>query len=305
MLLADPGVGSSSYGHLWVAIAIFGGKMKLCFIDEAGDLGTLADPPRGNDQPVLVIGGLFVGTAHLHNLTHDFLNLKQRYFPGLPYRSQNHLDRILPEIKGADIRAHATRGTARQRQHAFGFLDRIAGLLHRYEVKLVARIWIKGMGTPFQAIPVYTSSIQGICTYFNHYLVGQQDNGICIADSRNKFKNVNVSHSVFTQKFSPAAQSYRQILELPTFGHSDNHAGLQICDLVCSALLFPIACYAYCSGHVNNVHVQPDAASLRERYGQQLKSLQYRYLDAAVNRYQGGFVVSDAIQGRNGSLMFR
>lgn len=61
--------------------------MKICFIDEAGDLGALANPPLPNDQPVLVISGLFVDAASLHGLTDDFLNLKQRYFPNLPYPS--------------------------------------------------------------------------------------------------------------------------------------------------------------------------------------------------------------------------
>ena len=279
--------------------------MKVCFVDEAGDLGALANPPLSNDQPVLVVGGLFVDTANIRSLTNDFLNLKQRYFPGLNYPSANHLDRILPEVKGADVRRNATRGTPRQQRHAVGFLDRIMGLLQQYDVKLVARIWVKGIGLPFHATSVYTSSIQGICTYFDHHLAQTGDIGICIADSRNKFKNIRVSHSIFTQKFSPAARNYLQIAELPTFGHSENHAGLQVCDIVCSALLYPIACFAYCTGHVNNVHVQPAAASLRNRYGPQLLSLQYRYRDAATGRYQGGLVVSDPILQRNGSLMFR
>ncbi len=279
--------------------------MKACFIDEAGDLGAVANPPLPNDQPVLVVGGLFLDTAYLHNLTDDFLNLKSRYFPGLPYPSPRHLDRILPEIKGADVRRNATRGTARQKNHAIGFLDRIIGLMHRYDVKSVARIWIKGIGLPFHATPVYTSSIQGICSYFDHYLVHTNDFGACIADSRNKFKNVSVSHSIFTQKFSPAMQKYRRIVELPTFGHSENHAGLQLCDIVCSALLYPIACFAYCTGHVNNVHVQSGAAVLRQRYGQHLKNLQYRYLDTVTARHRGGIVVSDAIGHRSGAPMFR
>ena len=172
-------------------------------------------------------------------------------------------------------------------------------------MRLVARIWVKGIGMPFEPTPVYTSSIQGICTYFDHYLNQAGDIGACIADSRNKFKNVSVSHSIFTQKFSPAARAYPRIVELPTFGHSDNHAGLQVCDILCSALLFPVACHAYCAGHVNNVHVQPATERLRLRYGGQLKALQYRYLDAATNRYRGGLVVSDAIAHRSASQMFR
>ena len=102
--------------------------MRICFVDEAGDLGPLADPPKPNDQPVLVISGLFVDAANLLALTADFLALKHRYFPNLPYPSPRLLDRILPEIKGADIRSNALRGNARQRLHAVGFLDRILGL---------------------------------------------------------------------------------------------------------------------------------------------------------------------------------
>ena len=269
--------------------------MHLCFIDEAGDLDALSNLPLPDEQPVLVIGGLFVDAPNLPALTGHFLDLKHRYFPGLRYPSPRPLDRILPEVKGADIRRNATRGSARQQHHAIGFLDRILGLLRHNDVRLVARIRVKGIGSPFEPTSVYTSSIQGICAYFEHYLNRTDETGLCIADSRNKFKNVSVSHSIFTQKFSPAARNYQRLVELPTFGHSENHAGLQICDIVCSALLFPIACFAYCTGHVNNVHVQPRAADLRHRYGEQLKALQYRYRNPQTHRHEGGIVVSCAV----------
>ena len=210
--------------------------MHVCFVDEAGDLGALGDPPRPNDQPVLVIGGLFVDATNLASLTDNFLTLKHRYFPGLPYRSDRHLDRILPEIKGADIRSNATRGSARQRIHAIGFLDRILGLLRHHDVRMVARIWVKGIGSQFDATSVYTSSIQGICGYFERYLTEADSPGLCIADSRNKIKNVNVSHSIFTQKFSSAAPRYEPLVELPTFGHSENHAGLLKLTRLCGSV---------------------------------------------------------------------
>ena len=277
--------------------------MQLCFIDEAGDLGVLRDPPAPNDQPVLVVAGLFVDAARLVSLTHEYLDLKYRFFPGLNYSSTRRLDRILPEIKGSEIRKHATRGTARQKQHAIGFLDHIVGLLRRHDVKVVARIWIKAPGSPFKGTAVYTSSIQGLCTYFEHYLSRRDKRGLCIADSRNKSKNLRVSHSIFTQKFS-ANPNYERLVELPTFGHSDNHAGLQVCDIVCSALLYPIACFAYCTGHVNTVHVQSGASRLRGRYGGQLKQLQHRYYDVGTSRHVGGVVVSDNVNHRSGALMF-
>ena len=277
--------------------------MQICFIDEAGDLGKLRDPPAPNDQPVLVIAGLFIDGGRLAKLTHEYLDLKHRFFPNLNYPSTLRLDRVLPEIKGAELRRHATRGNARQKLHAVGFLDRIMGLLRRHDARVVARVWVKAVGSPFEGTAVYTSSIQGLCTYFEHYLRESDDSGLCIADSRSKSKNLRVSHSIFTQKFS-AVPNYERMVELPTFGHSDNHVGLQICDIVCSALLYPIACYAYCTGHVSNVHVQPGASRLRDRYGQQLKQLQHRYYDVGARRYVGGITVADYLNQKSGALMF-
>jgi hypothetical protein len=280
--------------------------MRICYLDESGDVGPIpvAPSPTGNDQPVLVIAGLFVDKDRLEGLTHDFLNAKYRFFPGLPYPSTNYLDRILTEIKGSDIRRNVTRGTPAQQRQALGFLDQIILILQKNNVQIAARIWIKGLGQPFIGRSVYTSSIQGLCTYFDHYLSDAQDFGVCIADSRTHFLNVNVSHSVFTQKFRANPTVYQRIVEVPTFGHSENYAGIQICDLLCSALLYPIACFAYCTGFVANVHVQPTTTILRQRYGVATRNMQHRFQD--VNgRWVGGLVVSDAIQQRNSLGMFR
>ena len=146
-------------------------------------------------------------------------------------------------------------------------------------------------------------SVRALCTYFENYLTQTVSSGLCIPDSRTRSKILRVSHSIFTQKFGATA-SYRCQIELPTLGHSDNHAGPQICDIVCSGLLYPIACFAYCTGHVNNVHVQAGASRLRRRYGQQVKALQHRYYDAEAGRHIGGVVVSDYLDRRRGSLMF-
>jgi len=78
--------------------------MKICFIDEAGDLGPLAEPPQPNDQPVPIIGGLFVDAADLVAFTSDFLALKYRYFSNPPYPWSRPPDRIPPELRGSEIR---------------------------------------------------------------------------------------------------------------------------------------------------------------------------------------------------------
>lgn len=278
--------------------------MRICYIDESGDVQALPATPAANDQPVLVIAGLFINKDRLAGLTHDFLALKYRFFPGLPYPTTSYLDRIIPEIKGAELRRNLLRGTRAEHRHAIGFLDQVLTMLEHHDARIVSRIWIKGVGAPFIGRSVYTSSIQSICTYFDHYLTAAGDFGFCLADSREHMLNVNVSHSVFTQKFRTAPAAYDRIVELPAFGHSENHAGIQICDILCSALLFPIACFAYCTGFVANVHVQPTATALRARYGQRIKDLQYRYQDPN-GRWMGGLTVADALQQRNSGGMFR
>ncbi len=279
--------------------------MRICYIDESGDVQPLpsAPPGNGNHQPVLVIAGLILNADRLESLTHDFLELKHRFFPGLTGDHGNYLDRILPEVKGADLRRNILRGSRRQQRHVTGFLDHFLSALDEHRVKIVARVWVKGVGEPFAGRPVYTSSIQGLCAYFDHLLTADEDFGVCVADSRSHGLNVNVSHSIFTQKFRAAPAAYGRLVELPTFGHSDNHAGLQMCDILCSALLYPIACFAYCTGFVANVHVQPAADLLRRRYGGKIKDLQHRYREPN-GHWTGGVVVSDALGRRNSTAMF-
>ena len=60
-----------------------------------------------------------------------------------------------------------------------------------------------------------------------------------------------------------AGDQYPHVLEMPTYGHSENHVGLQLADVICSALLFPMAVSAYCVGTVTNLHVLPEYGELR------------------------------------------
>lgn len=176
-------------------------------------------------------------------------------------------------------------------------------MLDEHGVKLLCRVWIKMPGSPINGRAIYTSSIQWMYSSFENYLSSEASMGFCIADSRDHLKNVSVAHSIFTQKFRASSTTYSRTLELPTFGHSENHAGLQLCDIVCSALLYPIAAEVYCTGYVSNVHVQPGAAALRQRFGRCLKNMQFRYREP-LGKWNGGIVVSDPLGQRNASLLF-
>lgn len=276
--------------------------MYLCYVDEAGCPGALPSA-TSSVQPVLVIAGLFIPQAQLALLTRNFLQLKRHFNPGLAPASVPWLDLAKNEIKGADLR-HDLRQAGRNRRRAVnGFLDRVIGLLEDSNAQLVARIYVKGPGGPFNGRAVYTSSVQALCSSFQHFLAAKDSRGFMIADSRTPALNSVVSHSVFTQKFKASGDAYDRILEMPTFGHSENHVAIQITDFLCSTILSPMATSTYCQGHITSVHVHVRDDEIRKKYGPRIKALCYRYTDGM--RPRGGLTVNDAIAHRPANLMFR
>lgn len=278
--------------------------MYIAYMDDAGDLGAIASPPHRNDQPVFALTLLVVNRTRLASFVPDFIHLKRNFFPGLCPAASHFLASVLPEIKGADLRRDVARGNRNQARHALRFLDKVIELCIQNDVKLISKVFIKAIGQPNQHTAVYTSACQSLCKSFDHYLTTANDFGFCIADSRTKGLNVQVSHSIFTQMFSTRQAQYPRIIELPTFGHSDNHVGVQICDLLSSALIAPMAIHTYCVGHIANVHVQPAYSRLRTRFTGRIHQLLYRYQDAQ-GLWRGGITVSDAILHRPSSLMFQ
>lgn len=135
-------------------------------------------------------------------------------------------------------------------------------------------------------------------------MVSQEDrHGVLIADARAKALNSNVSFSIFTQRFASVGNPYPRLIETPVFAHSENHAMLQICDILCSAVLAPMAAYTYCLGHVLNVHVSPGYRVIKERYGKRLRALQYSYQDSG-SLWRGGISVTDPIGGKRSVDLF-
>lgn len=230
--------------------------MKICYIDEAGCTGSLPSA-TSSIQPTLIISGVFVDYSRLHQLTTDLIELKQRFFPKALPSTATHLDWIRAEIKGSDLRKNACSGSRNLVRHTFGVMDKITTIVDRADASLVGRVWVKSLGRPMKGVPVYTSSIQSIYADFQRYLSHHNDYGFVVADSRVQHLNTQVAHSVFTQKFKGTGDSYDRIIELPAFSHSDNHAGLQISDLLASGFLTPVAVNTYCEGYLTSVHVRP------------------------------------------------
>ncbi len=273
--------------------------MYLCYIDEAGCPGALPSA-TSNVQPILVLTGLFFPQANLMTLTKEFLDLKATFNPNVA--SPFSLDIARYEIKGSNLRQDIRKGNRNQRRRAFGFIDKSLDILDRHEAKLVAKVYVKAPGAPFNGRAVYTSSVQSIFSSFQNFLASRNESGLVIADSRTPGLNSIVSHSIFTQKFKAAGDSYPNIVEMPVFGHSENHAAIQITDFLSSTLLFPMASFVYCSNHVNNVHVHPRDGLIKSRYSTRIKAMSYRYPHG--DKFKGGITVTDAIQMRSGSCLF-
>lgn len=277
--------------------------MKICYVDEAGCVGSL--PATDSDiQPVLAICGVIFDYKKLHVSNEKLLSLKHKFYPNSYGGREKYLESILHEIKGTELRKKATADSRNVRRHAFGFMDAQVSLLEEIDAKLVGRVWVKRPGDGFNGKSVYTFSIQSIYENFQRYLAYCDDVGIVIVDSRLKHLNSNVAHSIYTQKFKSSGDLYDRVFELPAFAHSDNHAGIQFADFIASALLWPISVEAYCKGHLESVHTRRDYRNLKARYAVRLKAMQFRYQE--VNgRWRGGITVSDAIGQKSGAELFR
>jgi len=285
------------------AIVFFGGLLYACFIDESGCTGRLTEANRSRLQPIFAIGAVFLPVDQLSSLTMKWLALKCKYYPRRA-NATHHLSNILWEIKGADLRADVRCPSRNRRRHALRFLGDSFSLLTKHGARYVSRVYVKGVEAKFDGRAVYTSSIQDICRSFDAFLREQNDTGFVIADSRWQNVNTVVSHSVFTQKFRASGDVYPRLVELPTFGHSENHAGLQVADLLVSALIFPLASRCYCHGEFENIHAHERYDLLRTRFGGWLEQVQYRYADKR-GRWRGGLTVIDGLKkSRSATVMF-
>lgn len=278
--------------------------MFVCYVDEAGCTGEL-DGPASAVQPAFVLAGLFVPADRLQSLTRGWIQLKQSYFPNrIPAGSSIH-DWMVAEIKGSDIRKMARGSSRNERRFAHQFIAGSLDLLERHNASVTARVFVKPIPGEFDGTAVYTSSVQSVSRAFQALLQQRGDVGIVIADSRNKGKNTNVSHSIFTQRYSAAGDPYDKIIEMPTFGHSDNHAGLQLADILCSALLFPIAVQRCAAGSLTNqTHCSEFYEKLVEKFGERLQHLQFR-LREPTGYWVGGITLTDPVTNQASTALFR
>lgn len=251
--------------------------MLMCYVDESGDTGSFV-PTERNSQPIFLISAIIVKQASLTQLTRSVIELKKRFFPSYGNEAEHWHDWLKVEVKGANLRRALREGTHASKRHVIGFMDKALRLMEQNHAQLVSRIYLKEPNAEFNGSSVYPAAIQRLEMAFENRLLHDNEQGIFILDSRNKGKNVPVSHGIFTMKFKAHGSGYDYLAELPLFGHSENHAMLQLADWIGSAFLSPMATRAYYAGLEEVcIHAAPVFDVVRDRFGQRVKALQYRY----------------------------
>lgn len=282
--------------------------MLICYVNESGCSGELSSA-QSPVQPLLVFAGVAFEAARLPRLTQGLLDWKRRFFPGLHREIAHPLDGILVPVRGTDLR-RAVRISKKKGKFALRALSELLALLEAEDARLLGRVWIKGIDEPFNRRAIFASSLQTIFDGLGDLCEKRGDTGWVVADSFHRLRGDILSQQIFSRRFGggsggSGSAGLARVLELPTFGHRDNHAGLQIAEILASGLLFPLGAYGFCRGHVKNeTHLSERYATLKQSFGARLEKLQHRYQDAA-GKWQGGIVVSDLLAGRPGGLLFR
>lgn len=252
-----------------------------------------------------MIAGVVIPEKELRDLTHDWIELKARFNPDIRrVASKGWLDAILHDLKGTKIRrGFRASGTRRQRKHAIGLIDGTLKLLERHDAQIVGRVWVKELDGANDAMALYQSSLQFICGAF-HSQIPTRERGLVVVDSQTYWHNHRLAHSVFTQRFG-SKPKHEKLADMPVFGHSDNHAGLQIADLLCSAVLAPVASAVYAGAYSEwNSHCDSGFLDIRDRFGPRLEALTFSWQNDWIGRKSPSLVVNDPIRKRASALMW-
>ena len=126
-------------------------------------------------------------------------------------------------------------------------------------MKILARVHVKIPGASSEEKTSTTVPCSSPSSDFRIASTRSITTAFVIADSRDPKANEAAAHSIYVEKFLAGGDKHPRILEMPTFGSSQNHIGLQLADIVCSALLFPIA-------HARYVDADHGDAFIAERY---------------------------------------
>lgn len=288
-------------------------SLHFCYLDESGsDLGRRM--VFAQTRPVFVLAGFIVPADGAAQMTREFLAAKCAYDPER-FRRLSVAGRMENEVKGsALLRRLLGQGGAKQRRQALAFLRDVFAALERLDARLVGRWSVKTPGKEFDADAAYASCLTAIVGNFEHFLAVREARGMVWCDLRRRPAKhcekcgesvivgktgeqliVPASRAVFERKFGGTTDDWPRLLECPAFADSVNHAGIQIADILCSALIGPIAAAYY---RPDSPQADARIFALRddEGFGERLSRMQLLVADG-----HGGLTLAE---GGSGAPLF-
>jgi hypothetical protein len=252
--------------------------MHVCYFDESGDTRAL---PEGNTDvtlpKVFAFAGVSFNARENGAINRELISLKSAFLGDSQLQhAHDHGHEVVPEVKGKDLRLAAD---GERREAAFTFIDGVFGLVKAHDTKLHGRVFIKVAGEESKGEEHYNRAVQLACTRFQERLDAIDHKGVVIIDNRHPHANEQVAHAIYLNKFRNEADHYPRIVDLPTFGQSQNHAGLQLADIMCELLVS--------TALTNFFGAEGARRELAVRYAPSLQELQSRYVDRPEKTIDG------------------
>lgn len=249
----------------------------------------------------MTMSAVILDSDRIPSVTRAFVALKCKHFPA-KFAGVRSLDLILTEVKGSQILSMTRSSDRNQRRQAMMFRRELLTILSSHGASIMGRIWVKDNGQTLSLRSTYGYAVQDFTQHFNRFLKINDDHGIVIADSRDHGSNLQVAHSIFTQKWKSGGDPYPRVKEVPIFAASDNHAGLQIADLVASTMLLPMATAAFAPARTGNPHTPAIYKPVRETIAPLLGPMIFRYKN---NRgfWKGGLDIRNMASATPASAM--
>ena len=270
--------------------------MFTSYIDECGNAETFGSSPSAS--PLFVVTAVIIELGRELGVLNDLLALKREIYGGA--RSRTGLV-VMKEVKGATVREGLShRRESVKHGRAYAFLDGFLTILEDHSARVVGSVKIKERNFLFPEEAAYLASTSACARDFHHLLESEDDCGTMIMDARYPSKDRRLQEGVFNERYHVDVASgdlfdaSPRLIPALAFQSSSHSPGLQVADIVASAIIFPLAIAAF-HGSSNGVVSKP-FIRLRDQIGPRLERLQYRYR-VEGRRPRGGIVAND-VHGR-------
>lgn len=223
--------------------------LDTLFADEAGNAARYTHAGSSQASPLLVIAGITLGRSQLCAATERLLLARRAAF-GAP-RNRSLVENLHDnEVKGALLREGLLGGgSGHQQARCWTYTEECMSILEDLQSRVFAHVWLKTPGGWLDEARAYGVSLEHFAAAFVHRLERSDRFGLMVLDGRSPRKDSLAQRAILDLKYSCESDIVTdrlvRLADVPLVSDSKHSAGLQLADVVASALLYPMACAAY------------------------------------------------------------